>query len=241
MNERNDGGDVSKPMHFSCEETASQIENISEEAFFVLKLQRLSYYCDDSEIYRLLTCSGSGVDAKTFNSQLDRQCCEGKFQTDQVDLFVPIRVNNVLFAYIIRFRERVSTYIIFSTGWQLNMEKWRLCLKQDINADGWHSGLYTMYSLFKVELFQALQKLHSLQSATVDWSEPIHYFSFLHCPLTVSGLSAGSSLAGMFVHDLLTTHYPHYSNRIHLYLLDPHGLLLLKSCVGSMRKWNPNN
>lgn len=150
--------------HTACEEKAARILSISDEAFFVLKLQRLTYYCDDSEVYRLLACSGTGVDADKFNLQLQQQCClgtkniaakddtdhneetrDGRIQPDEVDLFVPVRVRGVLFAYIIRFKNREPTYVVFSTAWQLKMEKWRLCYKQHVNADGWHAGLHTMY------------------------------------------------------------------------------------------------
>lgn len=188
----------------SCEERASKILTISDEAFFVLKLQRLSYYCNDSETYRLLECSGVGVDAEKFNLQIQKGCCQGRITTDEIDLFVPVRVDDVLFAYIIRFRNRESTYIIFSTAWQLHVEKWRLCFKQQVNADGWHSGLFAMYQLFRDHLFAIIQKLHPLQSDSMDWSQPVKYFNFMNHSLVLSGLSAGCPLVCMFIHDLLT-------------------------------------
>lgn len=234
-----------------CQETAAKVKGISQEMLFVLKLERLCYYANDNEIYHLLPLCGSDIPAQDFMMHLKsrgRHNSSGTTNSDArnnnriddtinteshaVELFVPVRVRGVLFAYIIRIQPRQSTYIVFNTGWQLGWDKWKLSFRDKMNSRGWHSGLSEMYEMFHQELFYQLRHLSPLQSTenpfpvivtkeeqpTSPTVTPPSYFDFTQFPLIISALSAGCPLSCMFIYDLLTREFPDYNKSIDIAL-----------------------
>jgi Lipase (class 3) len=219
-------------------ETATSVQTLSEHDWFVLKLQRLIHSGDDYLTCRLAPCcAGVQVNATRFHQQLSNRVClpamtprstvsssvpdyshnnnnnsEESIRHMPLDLFVPVRSErrNKVLAYMVRFRGRLPTYFVFTTGGVLGLEKWRLCLQQDLNSSGWHTGLYEMYHLFRDELWEAMSKLPPLVSSpsplSLSSSPPsMDFFDLTDYPMVCSGLSAGAALATLFVHEYLTT------------------------------------
>lgn len=175
-------------------------DQLPPEDWIALKLQRLTYLCDDLEIERMLPCilDPSVEKGHQFHDLLTQNLCQsGLENTLRVDLFVPVRAHKKLFCYIIRIQGWDPTFIVFSTGGQLGWTKWKYCFREQMDSGGFHTGLYQMFLIFERELVHALKTLPPL------FSSPNKRFRYSHHPLTLTGLSAGAALAGCLTWKLL--------------------------------------